>query len=215
MANVVQINNAIVTAPAPTGPLSFTLRAGDIGIVVGPARSGKTALLAALLGEQKLDSGTIEVLGIKVERASRSRLRLLRQHIGVLRHDDILLSRHSIFDNVALPLRIDRREERLVHERVTAQLSELGLLSKLRQAVQDLNAEDRRLVSLAQLAVKYPPLVLADLRPDETDSRIIKPALFRLATLGAAVLICERRETPGGGLRFERILSLRESLLVA
>lgn len=204
-----------MTAKASAGSLSLTLHAGDIGIVYGPACSGKTALLAALLGEQNLDSGSIDVLGVKVEQASRSTLQLLRQRIGVLRHDNILLSRHSVFDNVALPLRIGGRDERNVHERVTAQLSEVGLLGRMRQTVQDLNAEARRLVSLAQLAIKYPPLFMADLRSDETDSRMIKPALFRMATLGTAVLICERRETPDNCLRFERIISLRESLLVA
>lgn len=215
MTSVLQINNAVMTAEAPTGSLSFTLRAGDIGIIFGPPCSGKTALLAALLGEQKLNSGTIDVLGVKVEQASRSEMRRLRQRIGVLRHDDILLSRHSLFDNVALPLRIGRREERHIHDRVTAQLAEVGLLGKMRRRAQDLNAEERRLVSLAQLAIKYPPLVLADLRSDETDLRTIKPALFRLATLGTAVLIFERRKTPDGCLCIERIISLRESLLVA
>ncbi len=215
MTSVLQIHNAITTATVPKGELSLSLHAGDIGILSGPAGSGKTAMLSALLGERRLGSGSIEILGVRLERAGGNELRLLRQRIGVLRHDDFLLSRHSIFDNVALPLRLGRRQERHIHERVTAQLSELGLLGKMRQTVHVLNAQERRLVSLAQLAIKCPPLVLADLRSDETDLRMIKPALFRLATLGTAVLIFERRKTPDGCLRFERIISLRESLLVA
>lgn len=217
MALVLKLNYALAlqAANAPDSRISLTLHSGDLGTISGPAASGKTALLNAIIGLRNLRPGEIELFGDSIAGLRESRMKLFRQSIGVLLHDDILLSRHTVFDNLALPLRIGGIAGSQIAPRVTAQLAENGLLAKSRFRVSELGADERRRLSLAMIAVKYPRLVLADLRPDSYDLEIIRPGLMRLASLGAAVLLFERRDTPNGLLKAERMISRRESLLVA
>ncbi len=217
MTLILKLNNASPkqAVSVPDSRVSLTLHSGDLGTISGPAASGKTALLNAIIGLRSSQPGEIELFGDSIAGLRESRMKLIRRGIGVLLHDDVLLSRHTVFDNLALPLRISGIADALIAPRVTAQLAEHGLLAKSRFRVSELGAEDRRRLSLAMIAVKYPRLILADLRPDSFDFETIRPGLMRLASLGAAVLLFERRDTPHGQLKAERMISRRESLLVA
>ncbi len=217
MTLILKLNN-VSPKPAVTSAdsrISLTLHSGDLGTVYGPAASGKTALLNAIIGLQSSLPGEIELFGEAIAGLGEGRMKLFRQNIGVLLHDDVLLTRHTVFDNAALPLRISGTARTQIAPRVNAHLAEHGLLAKSRFRVCDLSAEDRRRLSLVMISVKCPRLVLADLRPDSFDSEAIRPALMRLASLGTAVLLFERRDTPSGYLKSERMISRRESLLVA
>ncbi len=197
-------------------PVSLHLRAGDVCEVHGPIGSGRTTLIKTLIGELPALGGDAIVLDHSIVNSSLSQRVALRRQIGLILSDDYLLDEHSVYDNIALPLHLGRVGSSQIRRRVNTVLAEFGLLAKARRLVRDLGNAERRLTSVALVAAKYPPLVLADLRADDTDREIVAPALIRLAILGAAVLICRPETTASETLEILPVsTSVQHELLVS
>ncbi|WP_040167643.1 metal ABC transporter ATP-binding protein [Microbacterium gorillae] len=59
--------------------LDLTVAPGELVAVLGPSGSGKTSLIRAILGLERLSSGTIDVLGERVHRAGNRRIGYIPQ----------------------------------------------------------------------------------------------------------------------------------------
>ena len=90
----------------------LTLEPGSWTTVMGPSGSGKSTLLHALAGVLEPSAGSVSIDGEDVTRlrpADRARWR--RQRVGVVLQRDNLHPLLDLAENVALPLRLDRRDE--------------------------------------------------------------------------------------------------------
>ena len=85
--------------------VDFTVRAGEIRVIMGGSGSGKSTLLRHLLGLQKPRSGTVRLLGVDIGNASDAEMLAVRRQLGVSFQGGALLTSMSVGDNVALPLR--------------------------------------------------------------------------------------------------------------
>lgn len=145
------------------GDASFALRKGAVTAVLGPSGAGKSTLLWAITGELAPSAGRIEVLGQPLPRPSQRELFALRRGMGVLLQGNGLLTDLSVFENVALPLRMhtDLPEEVLA-ELVRMKLSAVGLAEAGELMPQQLSGGMARRVALARALVLDPPLMLYD-----------------------------------------------------
>lgn len=85
--------------------VSLAVEYGEIMVLMGGSGSGKSTLLRHLLALQRPVSGSIQVLGLDVTRASADELHALRKNTGVSFQSGALLSSLTVGENVALPLR--------------------------------------------------------------------------------------------------------------
>ena len=85
--------------------VDFTVRAGEIRVIMGGSGSGKSTLLRHLLGLQRPAAGSVRLFGVELGRASERELLAVRKRIGVSFQGGALLTSLSVGDNVALPLR--------------------------------------------------------------------------------------------------------------
>jgi phospholipid/cholesterol/gamma-HCH transport system ATP-binding protein len=85
--------------------VDFSVRAGEIRVIMGGSGSGKSTLLRHLLGLQRPRSGVVKLLGFDMGTASEEELLAVRKQIGVSFQGGALLTSMSVGDNVALPLR--------------------------------------------------------------------------------------------------------------
>ena len=92
----------------------------------------------------------------------RRRLPRYRQRIGSVFQDHHLLADLSVFDNVALPLRVGGMDERNIGRRVRAALSRVGLLERERLLPQHLSTGEQQRVGIARAVVNRPRILLAD-----------------------------------------------------
>jgi phospholipid/cholesterol/gamma-HCH transport system ATP-binding protein len=145
------------------GGASFEVRKGAVTAVLGPSGAGKSTLLYAITGELDPTAGRIEVLGQAMPRPSHRELFGLRRRMGVLLQGNGLLTDLSVFENVALPLRMhtDLPEEVLA-ELVVMKLSAVGLGEAGELMPQQLSGGMARRVALARALVLDPPLMLYD-----------------------------------------------------
>ncbi len=151
------------SVPALRG-LSLELRRGEFTALVGASGSGKSTLLNLVGGIDEPDSGRVLVEGTDVATLpddERSRLR--NQKIGFIFQSFNLVPVLDVFENVELPLLINRRipaSER--RDRVRAAVEDVGLADFARHLPDQLSGGQRQRVAIARALVADPLLVLAD-----------------------------------------------------
>jgi len=97
--------------PKPLGPrrplkdIDLRIRTGSLSLSPGLAVQGKTTLLRLIFGAEPPTEGQIVINGINLSRVSGTKLDLLRRKIGFVFQDFKLLSRRTVFQNVALAWR--------------------------------------------------------------------------------------------------------------
>lgn len=147
----------------------------DVGLValLGPSGCGKTTLLNAIGGLDSVQDGTILVDGKKISSRNMSKVDKLRSlSVGYIFQDYKLLEDQTVFDNVAIALKmvgIKNKDE--IKVRVEYVLEKVGMLRYRHRPVSMLSGGERQRVGIARALVKNPDIVLADEPTGNLDSR--------------------------------------------
>lgn len=143
--------------------LCFSARPGKITAVLGPSGSGKSTLLKAILGKAAAQKGTIEVLGTALHDLSVDGRLSLRAQFGMLFQAGALFSQLTLFDNVALPLRVHTQlPEQLIGSIVRLKLSAVGLTGAESLYPSQLSGGMTKRGALARALALDPPILLLD-----------------------------------------------------
>lgn len=136
---------------------------GEFVAIQGPSGSGKSTLLGLLAGIDRVDSGTVTVLGHDLGRLSPTeRARLRRSAMGVVFQAFGLVGSLSAGDNVALPLALDGVLAADRRARAEAALARVGLDGFAKARIDELSGGERQRVGVARAMVANPTLILAD-----------------------------------------------------
>src|SRR5688500_15569113 len=100
------------TGPEVLHDLNFDLGAGSFHFLTGPSGAGKTSLMKLLSLGQTPTRGVITLFGRDIPTLPRKAMPEIRRQIGIVFQDFRLLPHLSAFDNVALPLRAAKAEEK-------------------------------------------------------------------------------------------------------
>jgi simple sugar transport system ATP-binding protein len=144
--------------------VGLTLRAGEIRGLVGENGAGKTTLMNILYGMQRPDVGSIVVHGRDVT-AHWSTREAIRQAIAMIHQHFSLVPRHTVLENVVLPVltwrsvRPDWREHR---ERVRALAQTYRFDLPLDAAVDDLSVGQRQQVEVLKALYLGARLLILD-----------------------------------------------------
>ncbi len=143
--------------------VNLCLPVGKVTAILGPSGAGKSTLLNAITGELTPTQGRLHVLGHELPCRSTAELFRLRRRMGVLLQGNGLLSDLSVFENIALPLRVHTQlPEPLLAELVNLKLNAVGLAEAAHLAPQELSGGMARRVALARALVLDPPIMLYD-----------------------------------------------------
>jgi len=175
---------------------NITLRVdpGEVVLLRGPSGSGKTTLLALAAGLLAADAGTVTVAGLRLDRATESVRRQLRQRaVGLVFQRGGLASHLSARDNVRLMAELAGQPARESRRQADLLLESLGVGHRAAQRPQELSGGEEMRVAVARALVHRPMLVLADeptANLDSVSGAQVAECLARAAKLqGAAVVI--------------------------
>jgi len=84
--------------------VSLDIHDGEIMVVMGGSGSGKSTLMRHMLALESPTTGTVRVLGVDVNHASRAEMQSLRRRIGVAFQSGALFSSMTVGENIMLPL---------------------------------------------------------------------------------------------------------------
>ena len=108
--------------------LTFTVKKGDIFIIMGGSGCGKSTLLRHLVGLKRPVTGTIAVNGVDFWNSPMETRKEQMRAFGILYQSGALWSSMTLAQNVALPLEIYTRLSReQIREQVALKLSLVGL----------------------------------------------------------------------------------------
>jgi ABC-2 type transport system ATP-binding protein len=186
--------------------VTFALRPGTVTGLLGPSGSGKTTLLRALVGVQRIQSGTVTVLGLPAGTAA------LRRRVGYVTQQP------SVYGD--LTVRQNARYFALIHGTGAAAADEairdVGLAELAGRLVDTLSGGQRARVSLACALLARPDVLVLD-EPTVGLDPVLRRDLWRqfheLAGNGSTLLVSSHVMDEAD--RCQRLLLLREGRLLA
>ena len=149
-------------APVQTvlSELSFDIGEGEWVVIMGDSGSGKSTLLNVLAGIDPFDSGELFLdersWGVQND---ETKTLVRRRDMGFVFQNYNLFPFLSAFDNVALPARLNGKNDR---ESVLSLLREVGLEGKAHKFPSELSGGEQQRVAIARALVHRPRLLLAD-----------------------------------------------------
>ena len=173
---------------------------GEFVLLVGPNRAGKTTLLRLIAREEKPTRGSIRFQEFDSRSMSKKKIHLLRRKMARVFPDLGLIDDLTVFDNVALPLRILGRKERRIRSRVGELLQIVGIPKTSKRLPSRLSSAEMQKATIARALAGDPLLLLADeptVNLDEESADEILAILREVNLLGTAVLLATRHFRPG------------------
>ena len=172
--------------------VTFALPQGSFHFLTGATGAGKSTLLKLMYLALRPTRGLIGLFGRDMASLPRDEKPALRQKIGVVFQDFRLLNHLTVFENVALPLRLAGVDP----ERITSDVNELlnwvGLAEKVKARPSTLSGGEQQRVAIARAVVGRPKLLLADEPTGNLDDNLAVRLLYlfeALNQLGTTIVI--------------------------
>jgi len=143
--------------------VTFSVRAGHTKIFLGASGAGKSTILKLMLGLLKPDSGTIWVLGHRVDEMTEHQLMGVRHHMGMVFQEGALFDSFTVGENVGYKLYEETTQPlHEVRQRVEEVLGFVGLSEHIDKQPSALSGGQRRRVAIARAMAARPTLLLYD-----------------------------------------------------
>jgi putative ABC transport system ATP-binding protein len=203
-----------VVALAPT---TLEIARGEFVAVIGPSGSGKTTLLSILGGMLAPSSGEVWLGDESVyDLSATQRARLRQQKLGFVFQTFNLIPYLSAFENVQIPLMLQRKVTADDEQRVRALLAKVGLESRGHHKPSELSIGQQQRVALARTLANNPAVILADeptgnLDPDTREQ--VLQFLEELRGEGRTVIMVTH--DPSAASRATRVIKLQDGRVVS
>ena len=143
--------------------VNLNFSTGEFTGLVGPSGSGKTTLLNIIGGLDSPSEGNVNVLGMDLESTSHGeRAELRRTKMGFIFQSYNLLPVYSVFENVELPLILNKIEPNERKSLVKEAVDSVGLSDKIDSRPAQLSGGECQRTAIARAIVHKPALILAD-----------------------------------------------------
>ena len=151
--------------------VSFAVEKGEMVFITGPSGAGKTTILKLIYRSERPDEGKVTVAGWDVGELRQSTIPYLRKNVGIVFQDFRLLLNRTVFDNIALALRIRGVHPKEIKASVTQVLKDVGLKLRAHDFPQHLSGGEQQRVVIARAMVSKPTVLLADEPTGNLDSK--------------------------------------------
>ena len=140
--------------------------------VLGPSGSGKTTLLNVVGGLDKIDSGKILIDNKEINNFKSHELdRYRNENVGFIFQNYNLIDHLNIYENISLPLRINRISAKDIKQRTNEIIKTLGLEKEKHKYPNQVSGGQLQRAAIARALVTDPKIVLADEPTGALDSK--------------------------------------------
>ncbi len=155
--------------------VSIHVEKGDIYGIIGFSGAGKSTLIRMVNRLEKPNSGRVVVDGQELTDLTAAQLRKVRRKIGIVFQQFNLLESKTVFQNVAIPLILERADKERITKRVHEVLQFVELEDRRDAYVSQLSGGQKQRVGIARALVTAPSILLCDeatsaLDPKTTES---------------------------------------------
>lgn len=142
--------------------VSLTVAPGEIFGVIGHSGAGKSTLLHCANLLERPTLGQVFIDETDITHYSDLNLRTIRHKIGMIFQHFNLLSSKTVFDNIALPLRLAGHSKKEIDHIVSPLLAFTGLEDKRLVFPHHLSGGQKQRVAIARALVNKPKVLLCD-----------------------------------------------------
>ncbi len=172
--------------------LSFSIPSHSFQFLTGPSGAGKTTLLKLILQTLKPTRGRVTLFGNAVNAIDKAELARLRRRIGIVFQDFRLLDHLTTYENVALPLVVQGREEASYRAEVIELLKWVGLGDRMHVPPVILSGGEKQRAAIARALIVQPQMLLADEPTGNVDPSLARRLLrlfIELNRTGTAIVL--------------------------
>ncbi|RYG74402.1 cell division ATP-binding protein FtsE [Lentibacillus lipolyticus] len=142
--------------------ITIDIDQGEFVYIVGPSGAGKSTFVRLMFRETKPSEGSITINDVDMSNMKEKNVPFLRRNIGVIFQDFKLLSKLTVYENIAFALEVIEESPRNIRKRVMDVLELVGLKNKARFLPDELSGGEQQRVSIARAIVNHPKIVIAD-----------------------------------------------------
>ena len=196
--------------------LCLSIGEGDFVSLMGPSGSGKSTLLNLLGLLDVPTNGEIFFDGLEITRLTRKKKAILRNiSFGFIFQGFNLLKRHSVLDNVMMPLLYRKVSRKEASESARNVLEATGLIDFVERLPNQLSGGQQQRVAICRALVMKPKLILADEPTGNLDSVTARQIMKILCDLNCdqgitVVLVTHEREIAHYG---NRLIKMRDGVI--
>ncbi|MGL4722388.1 MAG: cell division ATP-binding protein FtsE [Desulfovibrionaceae bacterium] len=141
---------------------TFSLNKGDFLFLTGHSGAGKSTLLKLLYADLPIQEGIAKIADFSLNNLHNKDISSLRKQVSVVFQDFKVLLDHTVFNNIALALRIRFFDDDQIRKRTEAVSKALGLEKKMNVLCSSLSGGEQQRVAIARAIVVNPKVILAD-----------------------------------------------------
>ena len=196
--------------------ISLRINSGESVGIVGPSGSGKSTLLMVLAGLERVDSGSVQIAGERLEMMSEDEAAAFRgRNIGIVFQSFHLIPNMTALENVAVPLELAGSPD--AFETAERVLAAVGLADRTTHYPGELSGGEQQRVAIARALAPSPKILIAD-EPtgnlDATTGKQIADLLFeKQKELGLTLVLVTHDASLAG--RCNREIRVRSGLIEA
>lgn len=184
---------------------------GECLAIMGKSGSGKSTLMHLLACLDTPTTGEITFDGVNFASLSEKEKNQLRsEKFGFVFQQFFLDGNESVFENVALPLRIRGEVESKIEKKAESALCSVGLAEMGQKRAKELSGGEKQRVCIARALIGSPEIIFADEPTGNLDSKtgeIIESLLFDLNREKQITLIIVTHDVELA-MKCERIIEL-------
>lgn len=163
--------------------VTLTISQGEIFGIIGESGAGKSTLLHCINLLERPSSGSIKINGVEITHLTGKALREERRKIGVIfQHFNLVYSK-TVFENVALPLRLTKVKKADLKEKVLRLLEIVGLTDKAHAYPAELSGGQQQRVAIARALANEPDVLLCDEATSALDPNTTQTILSLLKSI--------------------------------
>ncbi|PJD92626.1 MAG: DL-methionine transporter ATP-binding subunit [Legionella sp.] len=174
MIELRKVNKSFSGKPA-LRDINLFIQEGDIFGIIGKSGAGKSTLLRCINLLERPDSGEVIVDGQNLLELSRQELAKARHKIAMIFQHFNLLNSKTVYENIALPMRIQGMDEESIRLKINELLPVVELADKKEAYPSQLSGGQKQRVAIARALTCSPKILLCDeatsaLDPETTES---------------------------------------------
>lgn len=172
--------------------VSFSIEPQSFQFLTGPSGAGKTTLLRLILLSLKPTRGLIRLFEHDTAALAKDEVTSIRRRIGVVFQDFRLLDHLSTYQNVALPLFVQGKNESSFRAEVLELLRWVGLGERVNAFPPTLSGGEKQRAAIARALIVQPELLIADEPTGNVDPSLARRLLrlfVELHKTGTSIVI--------------------------
>jgi len=160
--------------------VDLKINKGEIFGIIGLSGAGKSTLIRCINRLEEPTEGKIIIDGVDLTKLNKEDLRKQRKEIGIIFQHFNLLSQKTVYENIALPLQLDKMDKKEIDIKVDELLEYVDLKDKKHNYPSQLSGGQKQRVAIARAIANNPKLLLSDEGTSALDPKTTKSILALL-----------------------------------